>query len=84
MIFQWFPLDFVKSAGLSKQVPPPTDDQIVLAYLASHAPVRIQKQIPHIEDLLQYKVIYKPFDWSLNEIDKKRSVEDTSVFSSAR
>ncbi len=33
-IFKWFPLDFSKASGLSAKKPPPTDDQIVLAYLA--------------------------------------------------
>lgn len=34
-VFKWFPLDFSKSSGLAKKLPPPTDDQIVLAYWLS-------------------------------------------------
>ena len=76
MIFQWFPLDFVNSAGLSKHLPPPTDDQIVLAYLAKHAALRTQRELPQGDDISTYKVIYKPFDWSLNDADAVTKTSD--------
>jgi len=74
-IFKWFPLDFAKASGISTRVPPPTDDQIVLAYLAKNLPAKVKDDIPDTDKLADYKVIYKPNDWSLNDADAVKRPE---------
>ncbi len=68
-IFKWFPLDFSKASGIAGKIPPPTDDQIVLAYLTKNLPASVKNDIPPGDKLIDYTVIYKPNDWSLNDAD---------------
>jgi hypothetical protein len=68
-LFKWFPLDFAKAAGLAKKFPPPTDDEIVLAYLAKNLPDKVVSGLPSRDDLLNYHIIYTPSDWTLNDAD---------------
>jgi hypothetical protein len=68
-LFKWFPLDFSKAAGLARKFPPPTDDQIVLTYLSKTLPDKVVSALPSRDDLLNYKIIYRQFDWSLNDAD---------------
>lgn len=74
-IFKWFPLDFAKASGISAKIPPPTDDQIVLAYLAKNLPANVKDDIPQTDKLIDYKVVYKPNDWSLNDADAVKHPE---------
>ncbi|HEY9676829.1 MAG TPA: DUF547 domain-containing protein [Drouetiella sp.] len=72
-IFKWFPLDFAKASGISARKPPPTDDQIVLAYLAKNLPDSIKDDLPTGDQLTDYAVVYKPNDWSLNDADASKT-----------
>jgi hypothetical protein len=72
-IFKWFPLDFSKASGISGKIPPPTDDQIVLAYLAKNLPEEVREEIPAGDKITDYAVIYKPNDWSLNDADAEKN-----------
>jgi hypothetical protein len=65
-LFKWFPLDFATVVGLGKRFPPPTDDEIVAAYVIMKAPDAVQKKIGS-EDATKYKVVYQEYDWSLND-----------------
>ena len=58
-IFKWFPLDFSEAAHLEKRNPPPSDDEIVLAYL--------KKKYPNVISKDTTRVIYSDFNWELNE-----------------
>lgn len=78
-IFKWFPLDFAKASGIAGKVPPPTDDQIVLAYLAKNLPPSVKEQIPAGDKLTDYKVIYKPNDWSLNDADAVKAPDSAKA-----
>lgn len=58
-IFKWFPLDFSEAAHMEKKNPPPSDDEIVLAYLKIKYPNVIPKDTT--------RVVYSSFNWELNE-----------------
>jgi hypothetical protein len=75
-VFKWFPLDFSKAAGLAKKFPPPTDDEIVLSYLMkiSSSIGEASNVVSIPPDFSSYRVIYRPFDWSLNDADEKPDV----------
>lgn len=67
-LFEWFPLDFAPLTGLQPfQVPPPSDDEIVVAYVMNFAGKDVQKQFPDYKDV---RVIYMPYDWALNDADQ--------------
>jgi hypothetical protein len=75
-IFKWFPLDFALEAGFKKiPFPPPTDDDVVLGYLASHGPDDVEDALEDPADRSKYKVEYREFDWSLNDADAVASKE---------
>ena len=74
-IFKWFPLDFSKASGISAKIPPPTDDQIVLAYLQKNLPASVKDVVPATDKLTDYTIIYKPNDWSLNDADAVKKPE---------
>ncbi|MEZ4545812.1 MAG: DUF547 domain-containing protein [Cyanobacteriota/Melainabacteria group bacterium] len=68
-LFRWFPLDFAKSVGLGRAFPPPTDDQIIVAYLRKKGSSDLHAQIDRIgKKDEEIKVIYEPFDWTLNDL----------------
>lgn len=68
-LFRWFPLDFARDAGLGKKFPPPTDDQIILGYIRKKGPSSLVEKINAIGgDDSEIKVVYEPFDWTLNEL----------------
>lgn len=68
-LFRWFPLDFAKSVGLGSAFPPPTDDQIIVAYLKKKGGSDLHAQIDRIgKKDAEIKVIYEPFDWTLNDL----------------
>ncbi len=69
-VFKWFPLDFASDAGFQKfPFPPPTDDEIVLAYLSTHGSIDVQRALAGVRNRSEFKVIYRDFDWSLNDVD---------------
>lgn len=71
-IFSWFPLDFAPAVGLAKvKFPPPKDDDIVLRYVVRQSPPRIQKYFQEDAAYKQFKVIYRPSNWTLNDADLK-------------
>lgn len=68
-LFRWFPLDFAKSVGLGKAFPPPTDDQIIVAYLKKKGTPELKAKIEAMgKDDEDIRVIYEPFDWTLNDL----------------
>jgi len=78
-LFKWFPLDFSKAAGLARKFPPPTDDLIVLTYLSKTLPDKVVSVLANRDELLNYKVIYRPFDWALNDADAKPAPEPVTA-----
>ncbi len=66
-LFQWFPLDFNVTPQTSAALPP-SDDEVVLAYVLSYAGREIQKEFA---DPKLVRVIYMPYNWSLNDADEK-------------
>jgi len=68
-IFKWFPLDFANEVGLGKRFPPPTDDEIVAAYVLTKAPDTVRGKLG-ADDAKGFKVIYDEYDWSLNDSAK--------------
>jgi hypothetical protein len=69
-VFKWFPLDFAPDAGFQKfPFPPPTDDEIVLAYLSIHGSTDVQHALAGVRNRSEFKVAYRNFDWSLNDVD---------------
>jgi hypothetical protein len=84
-IFKWFPLDFALEAGFKKiPFPPPTDDDVILGYLALHGPKQVQEALEESTDRAQYKVVYREFDWSLNDADAPSQSQSTLRESAAR
>lgn len=73
-LFRWFPLDFSKSVGMEKTFPPPTDDQIIIAYLKKYGPSSLKKQIENLSKSIDkpIDVIYRPFDWTLNDLNSSK------------
>ena len=68
-LFRWFPLDFAKSVGLGRAFPPPTDDQIIVAYLRKKGGSDLRTQIDRVgKKDSEIRVIYEPFDWTLNDL----------------
>lgn len=69
-IFKWFPLDFAVDAGFKKiPFPPPSDDTVILGYLALHGPKHIRMALKDPEVRKSYTVAYPLFDWGLNDAD---------------
>ncbi len=66
-LFSWFPLDFVKSAGLCRRVPPPTDDEIVLTYILRNSPPAVLESFGGLDSIKEYNVVYDEYDWGLND-----------------
>lgn len=65
-LFKWFPLDFASAVGLGKRFPPPTDDEIVAAYVLMKAPDAVQNNLSENGNK-KFKVVYREYDWSLND-----------------
>ncbi len=66
-LFQWFPLDFAQAAGYKTiPDPPPTDNDIVAAYVLSFAAPEVKAKFP---DISRVDVDYMPYDWALNDAD---------------
>jgi len=85
-VFKWFPLDFAPEAGFQKiPFPPPTDDEIVLGYLSMHGPDDVQQALAGVRNRSEYKVVYREFDWSLNDTDSPpvKAVDPSSAPKSA-
>ena len=73
-LFKWFPLDFASEAGFDKiPFPPPTDDEIVLGYLSQNGPSDLREILEDSSERKKYKVVYRDFDWSLNDADEAES-----------
>ncbi|MBX9877887.1 MAG: DUF547 domain-containing protein [Candidatus Obscuribacterales bacterium] len=69
-IFAWFPLDFMAPVGFGKKRQlPPNDNAVVLHYVLQL--LDAQKK-PH-ETKPDIQVIYKPYDWALNDADAKKA-----------
>ncbi len=69
-IFRWFPLDFIGCTGDGKiPMPPPSDDEIVRDYITQFLPRETKAKLKGKE----MKIIYAPYDWSLNEASAKSS-----------
>ncbi|MGD9680158.1 MAG: DUF547 domain-containing protein [Candidatus Obscuribacterales bacterium] len=71
-LFRWFPLDFAEGTDLVKRFPPPTDDEIVVDFLRRSGPSGLRSRLERKEGDPPFKVIYEPYDWTLNEIDCSR------------
>ena len=69
-IFLWFPLDFAKSVGLGKRFPPPTDDEIVIRYILANSPQAVRDKFGDLENVKEYQVLYREYDWALNDSGK--------------
>ncbi len=65
-LFKWFPLDFANAVGLGKRFPPPTDDEIVAAYILSKVPEAAAKNFGPDESK-GFKITYREYDWGLND-----------------
>lgn len=69
-LFSWFPLDFLNAVGFKTvPFPPPKDDEVVLRYIVSRSSKEVQDKFKTDEDYRAYKVVYKDYDWSLNDAD---------------
>ncbi|MBA3859020.1 MAG: hypothetical protein C0507_19105 [Cyanobacteria bacterium PR.3.49] len=69
-LFSWFPLDFLNAVGFKTMpFPPPKDDEVVLRYIVSRSPKEVQEKFKSDDDYRAYKVIYRDYDWSLNDAD---------------
>ena len=69
-LFSWFPLDFLNAVGFKTMpFPPPKDDEVVLRYIVSRSAKEVQERFKSDEDYRAYKVVYKDYDWSLNDAD---------------
>lgn len=69
-LFSWFPLDFLNAVGFKTvPYPPPKDDEVVLRYIVSRSPREVRERFQSDEDYRAYKVVYKEYDWSLNDAD---------------
>ncbi len=68
-IFNWFALDFARAAGIEKfGYPPPSDEEIVLKYLILKAPPAVKNKLSRdAAKRAALKLVYAPYDWSLNE-----------------
>ncbi|HEY9787292.1 MAG TPA: DUF547 domain-containing protein [Candidatus Obscuribacterales bacterium] len=70
-LFSWFPLDFASAVGMGKvSFPPPSDDEIVLRYIVANSGPEVRKRFGEDAAFKQYKVVYQPYDWSLNDSGK--------------
>lgn len=65
LLFSWFPLDFALQAFNKISVPPPEDEEIIEAYIEKYLSAEHQAQLKG----QQWKVVYLPYDWSLNDAD---------------
>lgn len=64
MIFKWFPLDFLMtSPQTSSGFEVPADDQVVKEYVKQFLPDEIRQRASD----KSVRVIYLPYDWSLND-----------------
>ena len=73
-LFKWFPLDFATAVGLGKRFPPPTDDEIVAAYILMKTPEAVQKNLSE-NGTKKFRVVYQEYDWSLNDTAEQPSSE---------
>lgn len=68
-IFKWFPLDFAKAAGFDKMpFPPPSDEEIILAYIQRVSPQVVARKL----NAKEARLTYIPYDWSLNDADANK------------
>jgi len=69
-LFSWFPLDFLNAVGFKTvPFPPPKDEEVVLRYIVSRSPKEVKERFKTDQDFRAYKVVYKDYDWSLNDAD---------------
>jgi hypothetical protein len=69
-LFSWFPLDFLNAVGFKTvPFPPPKDDEVVLRYIVSRSPKEVQERFKTDDDFRAYQVVYREYDWSLNDAD---------------
>lgn len=69
-LFSWFPLDFLNAVGFKTMpFPPPKDDEVVLRYIVSRSPREVQEKFKSDDDYRAYRVIYRDYDWALNDAD---------------
>ncbi|MCC6981258.1 MAG: DUF547 domain-containing protein [Candidatus Melainabacteria bacterium] len=69
-LFSWFPLDFLNAVGFKTMpFPPPKDEEVVLRYIVSRSSKEVQEKFKSDDDYRAYKVIYRDYDWSLNDAD---------------
>lgn len=69
-LFSWFPLDFLNAVGFKTvPFPPPKDDEVVLRYIVSRSPKEVKERFKTDDDYRAYQVVYREYDWSLNDAD---------------
>ncbi len=69
-LFSWFPLDFLNAVGFKTvPFPPPKDDEVVLRYIVSRSPEEVKERFKTDDDYRAYQVVYREYDWSLNDAD---------------
>jgi hypothetical protein len=68
-LFSWFLLDFTPPGFFKGRRTPPSDDEIVIAYLEQSGPKELKSQLSSLHKSKEIKVSFMPFDWSLNDAD---------------
>ena len=68
-LFSWFLLDFTPPGFFKGRRTPPSDDDIVAAYLEQSGPKELKAQLAAVHNRKEIKVTFSPFDWSLNDAD---------------
>ncbi len=72
-IFKWFPLDFLSAEGGKIPFPPPADDDVVRNYVMQFLRKDEQEQLKG----KQPKIVYKNYDWTLNDALQSVSSNET-------
>lgn len=72
-IFKWFPLDFLFLQGGKIPFPPPADDDVVREYVLPFLHKEEQEQLKG----KQAKIVYKNYDWTLNDALQSVSSNET-------
>lgn len=72
-IFKWFPLDFLSAEGGKIPFPPPADDDVVRNYVMHFLRKDEQEQLKG----KQPKIVYKNYDWTLNDALQAVSSSET-------
>ena len=72
-IFKWFPLDFLSAPGGKIPFPPPADDDVVRNYVLPFLRKDEQEQLKD----KQAKIVYKNYDWALNDALQAVSSSET-------